>query len=81
MEIATIKAEKPMDTTTRLITKSITWQATGLIVMTLIGYMFTNSISASSGIAVASALVGFLSYFMHEMLWSKIGWGRCWNPK
>ena len=70
-----------MDTTTRLITKSITWQVTGLFVMTLIGYLFTNSISAGGGIAVASALVGFLSYFMHEKLWSKIGWGRCWDPK
>ncbi len=69
-----------MDTTTRLVIKSITWQVMGLVVMMLIGYLFTNSISASSGIAVASAFVGFLSYFMHEILWSKIGWGRIWNP-
>lgn len=67
-----------MDTTTRLITKSITWQGMGLIVMTLVGYFFTSSIAASGGIALASALLGFLSYFMHEMLWSKIAWGRCW---
>ena len=69
-----------MDTTPRLVLKSITWQAMGLVVMTLIGYLFTNSISAGGGIAVASAAVGFLSYFLHEVLWSKIGWGRLWNP-
>ncbi|MCP5083958.1 MAG: DUF2061 domain-containing protein [Alphaproteobacteria bacterium] len=65
-----------MDTTRRLITKSITWQVSGLLVMTLIGYLFTNSFTAGGSIAIASALVGFISYFMHEMMWSKIGWGR-----
>ncbi len=65
-----------MDTTSRLITKSFTWQAMGLIVMTLVGYAFTGSVTAGGGIAVASAVIGFLSYFMHEMAWSKISWGR-----
>ncbi len=66
-----------METTTRLITKSLTWQAMGLIVMTLVGFLFTGSVAAGGGIALASALIGFLSYFMHEMAWSKIRWGRC----
>ena len=65
-----------METTTRLITKSATWQAMGLVVMTLVGYLFTGSVTAGGGIAVASAAIGFLSYFMHEMAWSKICWGR-----
>ncbi len=65
-----------METTARLITKSITWQFAGLCVMTLVGYLFTNSISAGGGIAVTGALVGFVSYFTHEMLWSRIRWGR-----
>jgi len=65
-----------MDTKTRLITKSITWQIMGFGVMTFIGYLFTNSVSAGGSIAVAGAFVGFLNYFMHELAWSKIGWGR-----
>ena len=65
-----------METTTRLITKSLTWQAMGLIVMTLVGYVFTGSVAAGGGIALASAMVGFLSYFMHEMAWSRVRWGR-----
>lgn len=68
-----------MDTTTRLVAKSVTWQISGLIVMTAIGYLFTNSIAASGGIALASALLGFVSYFVHEMVWAKVGWGRRWN--
>ena len=66
-----------METTTRLITKSVTWQATGIFAMTLIGYFFTDSFTAGGSIAAASALVGFLSYFAHEKLWSHVGWGRC----
>jgi uncharacterized membrane protein len=65
-----------MDTTKRLITKSITWQLAGLITMTFIGFLFTNSFTASGGIAIAGSIVGFLSYFFHEIVWSKIQWGR-----
>jgi uncharacterized membrane protein len=65
-----------MDSTIRLITKSVTWQIAGFITMMLIGFVFTNSITASSGIAIAGSIAGFLSYFLHEMAWSKIGWGR-----
>jgi len=65
-----------MDTTTRLIIKSVTWQIAGLVTMMLIGFLFTNSIAASSGIAITGAVAGFLSYFLHEIAWSKIGWGR-----
>jgi len=42
----------------------------------LIGFLFTSSISASGGIAIAGSIVGFLSYFLHEMVWGKIRWGR-----
>ena len=68
-----------MDTTTRLIIKSVTWQAAGLISMTLIGFLFTGSFAASSGIAIAGSLAGFISYFLHEIVWSRIKWGRSVN--
>jgi len=65
-----------MDSTLRLITKSATWQIAGLFTMMLIGFLFTNSITASGGIAIAGSIAGFLSYFVHEKAWSKIRWGR-----
>ena len=65
-----------METAARILTKSITWQRSGLFMMTLIGYLFTGSISAGGGIAIVSSAIGFISYFLHEMLWSKVGWGR-----
>lgn len=65
-----------MDTTTRLLTKAITWQISGFFVMMLIGFVFTGSVAASGGIAVAGSISGFLAYFLHEMLWARIAWGR-----
>ncbi len=65
-----------MDTTKRLIIKSVTWQVAGLITMTAIGFVFTGSLAASSGIAVAGSVAGFISYILHEMVWSKVGWGQ-----
>jgi uncharacterized membrane protein len=65
-----------MDTQVRLLTKSATWQIMGFLTMTLIGYLFTGSISASGGIAVTGTIIGFVSYFAHEKLWSKVAWGR-----
>ncbi len=65
-----------MDTKARLATKSVTWQIMGLISMALIGYLFSGSMSVGGGIAIVGAIVGFFSYFVHEMCWSKIIWGR-----
>ena len=68
-----------MDTTTRLIIKSATWQIAGLLTMTIIGFLFTGSFAASSGIAIVGSIAGFISYFLHEIVWSKVKWGRSVN--
>lgn len=65
-----------MDTTTRMITKSVTWQIGGLLTMTFIGFLFTGSFAASSGIAIAGSIAGFICYFLHELVWAKVKWGR-----
>jgi uncharacterized membrane protein len=65
-----------MESKVRLLTKAITWQVAGLFTMTLIGYLFTGSIAASGGIAIVGSVTGFVSYFAHEVAWSKVSWGR-----
>ena len=65
-----------MQSAKRLTLKSITWQASGLIVMMVIGYVFTGSLSAGGGIAITGSLIGFVSYFIHELAWSRIRWGQ-----
>lgn len=65
-----------MDSTIRLFIKAVTWQVAGLFSMMLIGFLFTGSVAASSGIAFVGAVAGFVSYFLHEMAWSRVSWGR-----
>ncbi len=65
-----------MDTRTRTIAKALSWQLLGLVSMTLVGLLFTGSLTASGGIAVSSALISFLFYCLHERLWSQVPWGR-----
>lgn len=69
-----------MDSTIRLFTKAITWQAAGLVSMMLIGFLFTGSLLAGGGIAIVGCVVGFIAYFVHEMIWSRIAWGRGLPP-
>ena len=69
-----------MDSTIRLFTKAVTWQVAGFFSMLLIGFIFTGSVAASSGIAFVGSVAGFVSYFAHEMVWSRVLWGRAINP-
>ena len=72
-----------MEVKKRLVAKSFTWQVAGFVSMTVIGFLFTGSIAASGGIALAGAAAGFVGYFMHELAWTKINWGRGahWRPR
>lgn len=65
-----------METKTRIAAKAVTWQTMGMVVMALIGLGFTGSITAGGGIAIAGAILGFVTYFFHELVWSKVSWGR-----
>ena len=64
-----------MDSKIRLLTKAVTWQIAGFFTMMLISFLFTGSVTASGAIAIAGSIAGFVSYFVHEVVWSKIAWG------
>ncbi|MBT0958054.1 DUF2061 domain-containing protein [Alphaproteobacteria bacterium KMM 3653] len=65
-----------MDSKSRLLSKAVTWQILGLLSMSVIGFVFTGSVRAGGGIAVAGCAVGFVCYFLHELAWARIPWGR-----
>lgn len=65
-----------MDSTIRLFAKAVSWQVAGFFSMMLIGFLFTGSVVASGGIALAGSLSGFVAYFLHEIIWSRVAWGR-----
>jgi uncharacterized membrane protein len=64
-----------METPTRTLIKSLTWQISGLIVMTMVTWFVTGSLVDGGAIAVSGALIGFFSYMVHERLWSRVRWG------
>lgn len=64
-----------METKLRTAIKALTWQALGLVTMTLVGLIFTGSAFQSVALATVSAVSGYLCYFLHERLWSRIPWG------
>ena len=65
-----------MESSARTLAKAVTWQILGLIGMVVIGYAFTGSFAAGGTLALVSSAVGFLSYLLHERIWSGVAWGR-----
>lgn len=65
-----------MESPARSIVKAVTWQAIGLVTMTLMAWFATGSLTAAGGLALAGALSGFVCFILHERLWARISWGR-----
>ena len=65
-----------MDTTLRTLVKAILWQLLGFALMALTAWVFTGSMAEGGAIAVTATVLGFVSYFLYERLWSRVRWGR-----
>ncbi len=65
-----------METPSRTFAKAITWQISGFVAMTLIGYLVTGSVAQGGVVAAAGAATGFVAYFLHERAWARVRWGR-----
>ncbi len=60
----------------RTFAKSLSWQATGFVAMTALTWAVTGSWTEGSVVAGLGAALGFVSYFLHERAWARVGWGR-----
>lgn len=69
-----------MESPSRTIAKAASWQLLGLFSMTLIGYLFTGSVTTAGSLAVVAALFGTICYVFHERVWNRISWGRRATP-
>lgn len=65
-----------METTQRTIVKAISWQSLGIIVMSIIGYLHTGSISSALSLAGSTLVVSSITYIFHEKFWQRISWGK-----
>ena len=64
-----------METRLRSLAKAISWQCLGFLVMAMLGYLFTGSLSSGGALAAVSTALGFVSYLLHERIWARIRWG------
>ena len=64
-----------MDSFARTWVKAVLWAAIGLVSMSVIGSLFTGSLSVGGMMAVSNTLIGLASYVIYERVWSRINWG------
>lgn len=65
-----------METPKRTMVKGTLWILMGLVVMSLVGLLFTGSMAVGGTMALVNSLIGFVNYVLYERLWSRISWGR-----
>ena len=65
-----------VETTRRTMAKALSWQASGLVVMTAVTYAVTGSVAEGGMVAAAGSAAGMVSYVIHERIWARIAWGR-----
>jgi len=65
-----------MESTRRILIKSVTWQILGVITMTALSYVQTGAIFSAFMLAISASSSGFVFFFIHEKIWSRISWGR-----
>ena len=65
-----------METTRRTLLKTLTWQTMGIVTMTLLSLPHTGSFLQALTLALTASATGFVCFFLHELVWNRIGWGR-----
>lgn len=64
-----------METRIRTLVKSALWTLLGLLVMSLVGLLFTGSAMLGGAMAIVNAALGFVMYLAYERIWTRIRWG------
>ena len=64
-----------METPLRSLVKAVTWQALGLVTMTVITSALTGSLATGGTVAMVGAVMGAAFYVLHERIWARIRWG------
>jgi uncharacterized membrane protein len=70
-----------MENKKRTWAKAITWQVSGLIVMTVVNYLYLGSLQQGAGLSLLLASLGLVSYVIHERLWARVNWGLLANQR
>lgn len=65
-----------METRARSIVKAIIWNMIGLLMMCLVGYVATGSLTVGGAMALVNAAIGLTCYVIYERVWAQVSWGR-----
>ena len=65
-----------METRQRTVIKAVLWTVLGMVIMALVGLILTGSLATGGAMAAINAILGFVSYFLYERVWSRVRWGR-----
>ncbi len=71
-----LKRQTGIESHTRSILKAISWRFIAVIITTLTAYFFTKEVALSLGIGLVDAAIKIFTYYGHERLWNRIGFGR-----
>jgi uncharacterized membrane protein len=64
-----------MENNTRTLTKAITWQLIGFVMMAIVNYFYMGNFSQGLGLSALLTLIGLVSYYLHERFWDGVRWG------
>lgn len=66
-----------MKTETRLrsFVKAVVWRLFGLIILSIISYLYLGNWHESLSISIMFNIVRFILYYVHERIWNRIQWG------
>lgn len=60
----------------RSVAKAVSWRMTGSIDTFVLSYVITGNVTFAGSIAATEILTKILLYYVHERLWSLVGWGK-----
>jgi len=60
----------------RSFAKAVTWRATGSVDTFLLSYVITGNPVFAGSIAVTEIATKIVLYYLHERVWSLVGWGK-----
>lgn len=65
-----------MESHKRSIAKAVSWRLIAALITAFVVFLFTREVALSAGIGIADSAIKIFTYYSHERLWNKIGFGR-----
>ena len=70
-----LKHTPGMEYKKRTWTKALSWQAIGLLMMSVVNYFYLGDLHQGLGLSLLLTVQGLLTYVVHERLWARVRWG------